>query len=61
LEESGKVSKAKNKQVKQKKIVKKSKVKTADDVEEVTGDDPVPRPGTASTLDSKVEEMFQVP
>ena len=53
------MSKAKNKQPKQKKIVKKTNVKTTDHVEE-TKNDPLPRPGTASTLDSKVEEIFQV-
>ena len=53
------MSKAKNKQPKQKKIVKKANVKTTDHVEE-TKNDPLPRPGTASTLDSKVEEIFQV-
>ena len=37
--------------------MKKANVKSA---EEETGDDLLPRPGTASTLDSKVEEIFQV-
>jgi hypothetical protein len=60
LKESGKVSKARNKQPKQKKVVKKSSVKTADHVVEAVGNDPLPRPGTANTLDSKVEEIFQV-
>ncbi|CAB3992815.1 centrosomal of 131 kDa isoform X2 [Paramuricea clavata] len=59
LEESGKVSKARNKQPKQKKVVKKSSMKTADHVVEAAGNDQLPRPGTASTLDSKVEEIFQ--
>ena len=59
LEESGKVSKVKSKQAKQKKIVKKSKVKTGDDVEKTAESDPLPRPETANTLDSKVEEIFQ--
>jgi hypothetical protein len=35
-------------------------VKTADHVVEAVGNDPLPRPGTANTLDSKVEEIFQV-
>ena len=35
-------------------------MKTADHVVEAAGNDPLPRPGTASTLDSKVEEIFQV-
>ena len=54
------MSKVKNKQTKQKKIVKKSKVKTGDNVEEMAENDPLPKPETANTLDSKVEEIFQV-
>lgn len=63
LEESGKVSKAKNKQPKQKKVLKKSNVKASDhgqDLREVKANTSLARPGTASTLDSKVEEIFQV-
>ena len=54
------MSKVKNKQAKQKKILKKSKVKTGDNVEEMAENDPLPKPETANTLDSKVEEIFQV-
>ena len=60
MEDSGKVIKARNKKpIKVKQNPKKSNVLTASQVarEEI---DPLPRPGTARTLDANVEEIFQV-
>ncbi|XP_028395235.1 centrosomal protein of 131 kDa-like [Dendronephthya gigantea] len=59
LEESGKVTKARNKKpIKMKKNPKKTNVATVEHIAREEKD-PLSRPGTASTLDANVEEMFQ--
>ena len=61
MEVSGKVTKAKNKAPKRKKDTKK-KTNSNEDVRSVKSSESEnhSRPGTANTLDSKVEELFQV-
>ena len=59
MEESGKVTKAKNRGTGRKKESKK-KSGSSEDVRSVKSATSDARPGTASTLDSKVEELFQV-
>ena len=61
MEESGKVIKAKNKvKTSKKQVKKKSNLSTDDRSVNDDGSDRLSRPGTANTLESKVEELFQV-